>query len=104
MHVDAHAVGVRARRVERVYPAQRAELVLCYARAERVERQLVCALQEFELSLGDNEMRVLLHEAHRTVAAVDGHLGRGCEAESNRLTVASTFSDYQILLFFHFNL
>src|SRR5207302_2910495 len=66
--VDGDPVGLRARHVERVHAAMRAEGVLCHAGAEGVGGQRVLAAQQFEMLRLDRQMEDALLRANRAVA------------------------------------
>src|SRR5262245_53775995 len=62
------AVGIGAGDVERFDAARPAEFVLCNAGVELIRSDVLFALQQFELRLGDNQMKVTGLRAHRAVA------------------------------------
>ena len=73
--VDREAVGVRARDVERLDPADRAERVLGDASVETVGRELPCAGEKSKPRGGHDEMKEAALGADRAVA--DGGLKSG---------------------------
>src|ERR1700744_440368 len=68
--IDADAVRVRARNVERFHAASRAEQVFCDARVEGVGRERISAAEQFEAIFRHYQMQKSDFAANRAVAFV----------------------------------
>src|SRR4029453_17070750 len=75
--IDATAVGLRARHVEALHAADRAEMMFRRAGVEAVGRNLVRALNDAEALLLDDEMEIARFAADRAVALLGLDLGGG---------------------------
>ena len=87
--VDAVAIRRRARRVERLYTADRAEEVLGHAGAEAVAGQRVGAREQGEALLRHHQMAVAALAANRAVAVLHLDRGRRLAGEAHPAAVAA---------------
>src|SRR5262249_33735497 len=83
------AVGVRARHVERLDPADRAEQVPGHPGVERVRGELVRAAQQPEPRLRHHEVQVAGLRADRAVALVHLDLGGRVDLEADAAAVTA---------------
>src|SRR6188508_1749814 len=81
---------MRARHVERLDSAGRAEGVLRGARVERVSRQRISAFRDAKAIGRDDEMQESMSRTHGAVAVVDDELGGCVDLEADAPAVAAT--------------
>src|SRR5262249_7813284 len=87
--VDAEAVGMGARHVERFHAADRAEEVLRGAGVEGVSGEHIPAREQGEALRGHDEVQVTGLAADRAVALVHGDPGGGEDLETQAAAVAA---------------
>src|SRR5688572_20022153 len=87
--VDAEAIGVRPRHVERFDAAGGAEVMPRRPGVERIGGQGFLALDEPEAMRGHDEMLVREAAAHRAIALIDAELGGCLHFEAHASAMAS---------------
>src|ERR1700704_895462 len=70
-HIDAIAVGLRARHVEALYSAHGAKMMLCRSSVEAVGGDPTGAGEQPEALLGYDQMHIAGHAADRAIAVLD---------------------------------
>jgi hypothetical protein len=88
-HVDAESIGIGARHVKRLDPANAAKQVLRNAGIEPVIGQLILPLDEVESRSRDDQMQETGFGADRTIASLGQDPNRGIDLKSNGATVAT---------------
>jgi len=87
--IDAVAVGVGARHVERFHPAAAAEQVPGTAGIEAVLAEHLRAAQQAETSARHDQVQVTAHAADRAVTFTHRHACRGLHLEGDRAAVTA---------------
>src|SRR3974377_812073 len=90
-HIDAKSVWLRARHVEALDAANRAEVMLCGASVEGVGGELVRALEQAEALFRHYEVKIARLSADRAIALLGFDLLRRQYLVAHRAAVTAAF-------------